>query len=934
MGLMRLAAILALAGCAAWGQDALRIVTPENTVLVGETLALQAVIQDADGNSRSPDAVAWSVNLPSIATVSATGELRALTLGIVRVIARAGSLSAEVPIQSVPRSVRITPPNATLQVGGAQQFRAEAIDAHGAVIPNVPWVWQATNRNGVNTSVIAVNSSGLLNARSDGGGLVRASFTYSDFITGFQRGWEVSAPIDVVAAPGYQISRILSNRETRPTSFELRSRPSMLWGTDHGQLFFNANLDGTANGLIGWDAGSWKMVSAGGEPRYISGSFSTEFRTHSISPGGRILAWEETSGNGSQLNFGDASGLRPYLTQNAPMAGTEGTGGIHITRNSSTSSGWVIVRASFRFPGLPLTYQGLFRGYGERITELLIWDGRAMDDFPRGFTIDYDFGITDDGVAYYSLSNGPRRIIYRHQAAPLKVIATGDPLLGSSVRTLSGGPERVPGFFLGENGDLIISVLLENDAQYFLRYSSRTGSTPESLRAANVSGVFSHHRLAGTLLSASLPDQPGKGAIVWPFDGPARMALTIGGSIPGLTPAQTVEEIEGGTLPPSGEPILLLRTSVSNMEIVRLSNPPQVIAQHGQTISVSAPLNLVNFVGGARTGPPHLLAGGSPSSIALVDGNRVRPIAAIGDRLFGTTPWFGASSSPSNWNVRKSPLGDLYFSTGLGLIRVPAGTTTQQVFLRFPLTINNVQVSTPSWVDANSRGDVFWVAPTSANDSRLFLTRNGTEHRQLLVYGNSGSTATTLDTRIAADVNSFALDDDGRVLASIRFRNDAETNIYLWSGDNWLRLARTNETRIAGQLVRGIANVHRAGGRRLFSLLTLGDGGPSIVEWKGATGELVVDSAQALPHGQPVGNIGLFETNRNGDLFFQHASGTPFLMVRRGDQYLQVANLYRLVAGDKYILRVTAVDFRDDGTVYFLAITSDDETVLFMGRPL
>ncbi len=928
---MRFIAFLALTALAASAQDSLQIVADDDTILVGRTLAMRAIVRDAQGNPRTGDTVAWSVNTPAIASISSTGELRPLTLGVVRVTARVGNLSSEVLIQTVPREVRMVPPTATLNVGATQQFRAEALNADGVPIPNVTWTWQANNRNGFDTAVITVSNSGLLTAKSDGGGLVRATYAYNERLTGLQRDWIAGAQVDVVTPAGYRITKVINNREALPTSFELRSRPSMLWGTEDGQLFFNANLDGVSNGLINWNFGAWKMVSAGGQPRFLSGSLATEFGNHSILQSGKILSREETSGNGTQLNRGDKNGLRPFLTLDAPMAGTEGTGDIFITRNSTSSSGWVLVRARFRFPGTTQTYQGLFRGFGDRITELLLWEGRAVEDFPRGFNIDADFGITDEGVAYYILSNGARRIVYRHQNERVKVIGTGDAILGSTVRSMAGGRERSPAFFVGEAGDFVLAVQLNNDIQYFLRYTPTTGPEPRSLRVDGQGGILWHHPMAGTMIFAQLPNESGaNAAIIWPLDGPTRLVQRVNTAIFG----QTVEEIESGTLTANGEATLMMRTSASSMMIARFGDAPRIIAQHGDRIPVTAPVNLFGFVGGGRLGAPHVLAGGDPSSIAMVEGNQLRPVAAIGDRLFGTTPWFGASSSVSNWNVRKSPVGDMFFTTDVGLVRVPVGTVEQRVFLRFPLTINNVQVSAPVWVDANSRGDVFWLAPTAANDRRLYITRNGTDHRQLLVISNTGTTATTLDGRVASDISSFALDDTGRLLTSIQFRNDGENTIYLWTGDVWQRLVRQNETRINNQIVRGISNVHRAAGSRLFSLMSIGDGGQVIAEWKGTAWEVIMTPSQILSHGQPVGNISLFEVNRSGDIFFQQASGTPFLMVRRGDRYIQVANLYRLVAGDEYILRVTAIDFRDDGTVYFLATTADDEAVLFMGRPL
>ena len=181
---------------------------------------------------------------------------------------------------------------------------------------------------------------------------------------------------------------------------------------------------------------------------------------------------------------------------------------------------------------------------------------------------------------------------------------------------------------------------------------------------------------------------------------------------------------------------------------------------------------------------------------------------------------------------------------------------------------------------------------------------------------------------------SFTLDDGGRVLASMQFRNQPDNTIYLWNGQNWQFLARANETTVGGQTVTAISNVLRAGGNRLFSMFQVASVRNIIAEWKGSAWEVVLNDSQVLPHGQVVNSVSLFDVNRAGDLFFQHNAGTPFLMVRKGDRYLKVANLFRPTPAGEYLLRVLSIDFRDDGTAYVLAINSEDEQVLYQARPL
>jgi hypothetical protein len=69
-------------------------------------------------------------------------------------------------------------------------------------------------------------------------------------------------------------------------------------------------------------------------------------------------------------------------------------------------------------------------------------------------------------------------------------------------------------------------------------------------------------------------------------------------------------------------------------------------------------------------------------------------------------------------------------------------------------------------------------------------------------------------------------------------------------------------------------------------------------------------------------------------VLFQQSNGNNFLLVRRGEEVRQVINFFRPTPDGDYLIRINAIDFRDDGTVYFLAMTYDDETVLYEAKPI
>ena len=69
-------------------QVATVVVTPETSLLtVGDTLRLAASTRDAGGSPLVGRVVAWSSDAPTVATVSATGLVTALSPGLVRLSA-------------------------------------------------------------------------------------------------------------------------------------------------------------------------------------------------------------------------------------------------------------------------------------------------------------------------------------------------------------------------------------------------------------------------------------------------------------------------------------------------------------------------------------------------------------------------------------------------------------------------------------------------------------------------------------------------------------------------------------------------------------------------------------------------------------------------------------------------------------------------------
>ena len=107
-----------------------------------------------------------------------------------------------------------------------------------------------------------------------------------------------------------------------------------------------------------------------------------------------------------------------------------------------------------------------------------------------------------------------------------------------------------------------------------------------------------------------------------------------------------------------------------------------------------------------------------------------------------------------------------------------------------------------------------------------------------------------------------------------------------------------------------------------------------VAEWQPPGWATMVNISSVMPNGQVANSIGAIDINVGGDLLFQYANGVNSLVVRRGDKLYQVHNFFRPTPQGDFLIRMNSMDLRDDGTVYMLAVTQDDEVVLYEARPL
>lgn len=205
-------------------------VTPTSaSLLPGGTTALSAVTTDAAGNVLTGRMVTWASSAPSIATVSASGVVTAITAGSATITAtsegKSAAASVTVTLASVA-TVTVDPASASLVVGSATTIAATAKDANGNILTGRAITWTS-------------NTPGV--ATVDANGVVTAIAAGSATITATSEGKSAIASITVSLVPVASIA-------TNPTSANLFVGAS----TTIAAITKDANGNVLVGRVVGW----------------------------------------------------------------------------------------------------------------------------------------------------------------------------------------------------------------------------------------------------------------------------------------------------------------------------------------------------------------------------------------------------------------------------------------------------------------------------------------------------------------------------------------------------------------------------------------------------------------------------------------------------------------------------------------------------------
>ena len=449
-----LAAALALASwsCGSTQPDATPdvaaiVVNPaSSTLALNAQLPLQALVQNEAGDLVPDASVTWTVENPTVASVSPAGVVTALALGTTQVAASARGKSgiATITVQRTPvASVVVVPNRVNAGIGSTTKLTATAYDAAQNALAERGIVWTTSN-----ASVATVDATGLVTAKGKGTATITATSEGKSGTSEFTI--SPGAVSKVTLTPG-SLSMLTGDRQQlTATAQDANGTPlsgtTVVWASDRssvasvngGQVTAvsvgAATITATVDGVVGSAAVTVGLVPA------ASVTIAPGALTVTIAQTGSLAATvRDASGN-------VLAGRAVSWTTNNPLVATVSQAGVvtgllpgsaTITATSGSASGTASVTV-VPIPVGSVTVSPSSQSIAQNnSTTLTATVKDANGGTMNGQTVTWT--TSDASVASLSATSGPSVTITGGVSGPATITATSGGKSGTSTITVTNG---------------------------------------------------------------------------------------------------------------------------------------------------------------------------------------------------------------------------------------------------------------------------------------------------------------------------------------------------------------------------------------------------------------------------------------------------------------------------------------------------------------
>jgi hypothetical protein len=901
-------------------------------MICSDQMQLTAVIRDVNGNIRTGDSILWTSSDSNVLSVDALGKVTAKTLGFAQITARF-QVQASIRIQVLPSKLVLTSAVQNLFVGEQSQYKAAALDSKGDEIPGLTFNWDVLTALG-NPSVSLSVRGGLVKALAAGKFRVHAFYLYNRGEFGFINQLDATADLEVKIKYPYAVDQVLAT-STLVANPLLKAKRTLLAGNDQGQLAFYGGFENVSNGIVLYDGGSLNLLSSAGTPTANSNAFVYDFDAYlSLNGNGEVLARHLVAFNPSALAISSKDGTRYVALENESIRGIDFINNFYITRSSLNDSGQVVFRAGYRNTGETVTRSGLFRAERTGDVNLIVSLSDGLPGLSGNLNLENEFGITRDGITFFRATDSTGMSAIFQQSGfdpPSRVIGLGDTVGNFTINSFVGA--AYPVFLVAPSGDLAVSVFPKTGSPLILHYpGGDTSVAPKVIQVPAISAINWAQPGRGLLFYGNIAGR-GWGLFIWGADNSIKTIL-LNNSV--LANGEPVLAVDGATMTPDGQVTAIVRTKTHPFMVMQVGSSSNLLFESGTQLPFSANVSFTDFVQGAKTGNPYVVTGGNQGNLAELTDTGLNPLLTSGDRMDPGVDFFGAFTA----NVRRSSNGDLYVSVNpygfyfpnYGIYKVVNGS--MQEVLKFNLKVDDgTTLYVPGILAANDAGALVFAGGCDKGYSRMYLLQNG---RLTLLAGNSTNPAyavTVEGVDVITGWNDVILDANGRVAATLRFRNGL-IGTYLFQDGRWIEMATGNRTRIGNTLVSSVISLKTAAGR-IFGAFTMFGGGSTLAEYVNGSWTPLFTRDDQLPNGQLPNSIVNFDVNNNGDILMNVNIPPGAGLVLKNQRGLSMVSFTNdLTKVENQLLRYTTFDMRDDGTIYFMALDVLDRHVLFRAVPL